>query len=305
MRNLVVSIVLTLISSFAFAQSKSQKSLWNLTVVDSATNKGIERATVLIGCHSFATDINGKIFIDKKLMSEDRVIKLSSIGYKPLSVDVGASRRFPDSIRLSASTTQLTEVKINSSKSYILLGNIKPTYRGSYEPCTNEELANYIPNEKRISGIITSVEVVINNRLKGIDAPFMVQLYSKSDSSAYPDTELIKDSVIVYNRLKKTKLTIDISKYNIQVPENGFFIVFETLSPSWYSKKLINYDGQLLTRLPGMERDFTDDTLIDKDESDRKGKKYSLLRINKAQWRPWTLLAKGEFFAMGVTISSN
>jgi hypothetical protein len=299
--------MLIAMSDFVFSQQRNNSAIWHLIIADSATSKGIDRVTVSINrVNNFAADINGVVNINKNLISTKDTIKISAVGYTTLLIMPGITHKFPDTVRLPASVTSLKEVKINSFHPQITLGNIKKSYKGEFRPVANQEFAEYIPNEKKITGTITSVEYAVNDVSEGIEMPFMMRLYSKSKESMYPDTELIKDSIIVYNPKRQRLLSIDISKYNIQFPEDGLFVVFETLSPSYYSKDVVWFNGRGYPKTPGISGDYIPyEAPIDFDEKDRKGAKYSLWRIDKAKWEPWTVLAPGIVFAMGVTITPN
>eukprot|EP01037_Dinobryon_pediforme_P008386 gene8386-8473_t len=72
----------------------------------------------------------------------------------------------------------------------------------------------------------------------------------------YPDHELIKDSIIIYNLKRLPVVSVDISKYGISVPEKGFFVGFEALSPSWYSKNPIKQRQRTVLRVPGIKGHF-------------------------------------------------
>lgn len=144
--------------------------------------------------------------------------------------------------------------------------------------------------------------------------PFNVELLSRSTDSIYPDTALIKDSIIVYNPERKRKLRVDVSKYHIQIPANGFFAVFQALSPSYYSKQTIWYKKYEHYKIPGLnmhlnKRDDFDGGCCDVDwPADRKGF-YCLLAGGRSKWKDfikrdqWIVYADGINYAISANIT--
>jgi hypothetical protein len=149
--------------------------------------------------------------------------------------------------------TALKEVKVRPSvQLQALAPNISKAYRTHMEPFPNHEFAQYIPNEHHIGGFISSVTFEMNDDVKAIDQPFNVEILAKSIDSIFPDTALLRDSLIVYNTARKDLFTVDLSKYHIAVPDNGFFVIFQTLSPSCYSKEQVWYNNEKRFKVPGI-----------------------------------------------------
>lgn len=300
----MLSAFFLVVSISTFAQQKQENNLWHLTIADSTTGKGIDRATVTLKSNTVATDVQGGVNFNRQAFSEKDTIRISSVGYKTSFYVFRKNRVAPDTLKLSGSVVALQAVEIKSSVPVTInLGDVKKVYKGRYLPIPNEELARYIPNEKKLTGTITRLEFVVNDGLKGIEMPFKVQLFTKRDHEMYPEKEMISDSLIIYNKTRQTHLSIDVSKYQLELPENGFFIVFETLSPAWYSKKTVRFIDQDMIRVPGLDKDYVGKSLVDFDEKDRKGASYSLFRRDKAHWELWTVLSMGEDFAMGAVIT--
>ncbi|WP_295794693.1 hypothetical protein [Mucilaginibacter sp.] len=304
-----ILIFLTLVPGFVFAQQNNQNDVWRLRLVDSLTLKAIENVTVTVNdLAAFMTDVNGMVSLRKQNVGLNGSLKFSCIGYNTSQFKMRAGYNMPDTIKMLRSIISLKEVKINSAKATkIALGETADEYKGRYYPLVNEELALYIPNKKKLSAIIASVYFFVNDGLKGIDKPFKVQLYTKNDDSLYPDKEMIKDSIIVYNPKKLHKLEVDLTKYNLQVPVNGFFIVFETLSAKWYGDDLVQYGQQYCHRVPGIDRDYENinDWMVQNDPRIGADREYSLTRRDRDHENPWTTFALGENFAMGAILIEN
>ena len=318
MNKLLLSLTLITISGFAFyQQKKNDQNLWRLTIADSVTAKGIENATIVIGkSKNLITDGKGAISIKKNDINPNDDIEISSIGYQTTVLTPDVIHKFPDTIWLSESVTLLKEVKINPSKSTgIILGSPNKSHDTPMHPNVNDEFAEYMPNEKKITGTITSVEYELNDDLHGIEMPFNVELLSRSKDSIFPDTALMTDSIIVYNPQKKRHFIADISSHHIQIPENGFFVVFQTLSQSYYSKETVSVDGHEHLKMPGIniylkEKNQFEGECCDANPPIRKGF-YCLLTEKRQKWKSfvktdqWIVYGEGINFAITATINPN
>jgi len=297
------------ITDWVFAQQKAEQTLWHLIIVDNITNKGIAAVTVSLNkTKYFSSNIAGIIDIDKTLIKKNDSVYFTCIGYKPQVIILDPNNKFPDSIRLSPLIMSLKEVTIKSPQETIL-GDIKKDYNSHRIPNPNEEFAQFISNKAKIKGTITSIEYVLHDELHGIEKPFRVRLYSKSKDSLFPDQELIKDSIVIYNSKRKHLVSVDISKYNIQFPDDGVIAIFETLPPSYYGKDSIWYNGRGHLKMPGIDMDLLkkDEYPVDYDKLDRKSD-YSMVGPVVDQftfddvWHQWYVFTDGNNFAITLTI---
>ena len=307
--------VLTAVSNFVFVQQKSPKGLWHLTIVNNTTAKGIAGATISINSKRyFITDVSGVADIDKNIVDQHDSIRISSIGYQTKWLRRAGVDKLPDTIRLAESITGLDEVKIDPLKSpTITLSGLKTRYGAHFQPGPNREFAQYMPNDKKITGTIISVGFELNDDVHGIEMPFNIEILSRSKDSIFPDTALFTDSIIVRNPEKKKRLSVDISHYHIQVPENGFFVVFQTLPRSYYKNNSIWYDGRYHIRIPGInvflkQKNYFEGECCDVDPPASTGfycllgcDRNDLLSYEKRD--QWIVYAQGINFAISAIVS--
>jgi hypothetical protein len=300
MREKSLTVIFLMIAQLVIAQGKNDKSIWHLIISDSVSSKGLERVTVFLSNGKvFITDSSGAVDIENRLLGPKEKLTISYVGYKTFTFPLQG--RYPDTIGLSKSTIFLNEVKVKVNEKKIILGKVSAKYDGGYLNIPNEEVAEYIPNNTHLTGTIASVEFAIDNTKKGIGKPFKVNLYSKTGDSMYPGAILIKDSVIVYNPKKNAIVTVDISQYGIRVPDNGFFVGFETLSPSWYSDRREKSADVHSLHVPGIKGHFSNHDFVI-DDTERKGVQYGLIRyINRSG--EWAVLQEGTDFAIGATVN--
>ena len=94
-----------------------------------------------------------------------------------------------------------------------------------------------IQNPNRQVGRIKKVRYYIDNFTfdGGYRVPFRVKLYEVSTSGA-PGRELLPEVVVVQSNKRKW-FEVDISQYELQLPENGFFVGFQMLPTDVYEYK--------------------------------------------------------------------
>lgn len=311
-------LLFLLLSNVVLAQRKMTPSkVWNLIVADSISNKGTEKATVMLGKKKYlVTNIDGTIIVAINDIDFDYGIKISSVGYTSKSLSRLLLNQFPDTIRLGRSLTILKEVKVNFLKPIeIAPGSFSRPASTHMQPDIEIEAAQYIPNQKKITGFISSVSFELNNDAHSIEEPFNVEILAKVNGSIYPDTALLKDSVIVYNSKKEKRLTVDISKYHIRVPENGFFVVFQTLPQNYYSKEKVWYYGRYAFKVPGIniylkkKNEFTGYCCPENEPPDRtgfyclsSGDRNSKLFLPKT--KQWIVYEDGINFGISATVDA-
>jgi len=310
MHKLLLTVILMFIAYIAFSQQKNDKNSWHLTIVDGVTTKGIDKVTVTINrAKYFNTDTNGVIELDKTFISHKDSINISCIGYRSVILTPGVNNKYPDTVRLLVSVKYLDEVKIGSSEPKgISIGNIKKSYNTHRVPNPDEEYAQFIPNDKKIKGTINSIQYVLNDELQGIEMPFRVGLYTKNTNSIFPDKELIKDTIIVSNPKKKRWVSVDISKYNIELPENGVIATFETLSASnykdsiWYDKK--PQGNRWIAKMPGIDMDLKkkDNYTIDREKQNRNGPYSMVINVND-KWSYEEVRFHSYIFTDGINLA--
>ncbi|SEO57800.1 hypothetical protein SAMN05192574_109154 [Mucilaginibacter gossypiicola] len=273
---------------------------WRLTIIDSATLKGIDRATATVDDKVYITGAQGIVFINKIPKLQSTGIKITCVGYRALEYKI--KDKCPDTLRLSASINNLKEISINSVVRKVILADVDKVYEGGYYPGPNEEVVQFIPNADKISGIIASIECksLHNNDSRG--KAFKINIYAKSDGDVYPEGELIKDSIIVYNNAKLPVIEVDITKYNIQLPATGFFIGFETLSRNWYDTRLLKSKGIDQYRIPGLQGTFKNKKWTSLSDAwiPPSNTTYVLTR-KTSDYNTW-VIQKDVNFALGATI---
>jgi hypothetical protein len=168
----------------------------------------------------------------------------------------------------------------SKQKENLFLGNIKSPHILNKGRLTNFETkyALYVPNQNKVKGIIKNLIFNVGDVADGIEMPFKANVYLKSNNSKFPRTEMIRDDIIVTNPQRKRRIVIDISKYNIEIPENGFFIIAETLTPEFYKQEEVRLHNRYFNKLPAFKK-----------VTSKNMKGHYSLWLNKKTYNSWII----------------
>jgi hypothetical protein len=97
----------------------------------------------------------------------------------------------------------------------------------------------YFPSESYKSGMIEKVEFAFYKFFNKEDTlsmklPVMLKIYARDTLTNIPGIELLKDTVIIFNQKNTKKMFVDVSQYNIVLPQGGIYCGLEAFSLKWY-----------------------------------------------------------------------
>jgi hypothetical protein len=179
-------------------------------------------------------------------------LEVSYLGYDSQYFGIHTLAGNANIIELEKSEIELVEIIVHSKKAkYIEKGsNDKKADTGIGKRYDNLDnifiIAKYIDNDKKEKGFIQSVSFYIRKSLhlkKGHQTPFRIRLYDMGEDGN-PGENILLDNAITQANKKNKWHTLDISQYNIPIPENGFFVGMEWLisEDEKYKKEVkINY----------------------------------------------------------------
>jgi hypothetical protein len=258
----------------------AQKNTIIITVRDDLTKKNIEWASLSINKKYFlSANEEGKISLDINQAIETDSITISALGYRSKTYIFKQLKEETTIVYLLPDLQILNEVVVNPNKvkpKKVVLGNVYKFFSlVTILTNLNNNYAQYIPNKDGLNCQIKELEFVLGDNQKGIDQPFRVNIYTRNKKTKLPLEELIKDDLIVRNYNKSRKFTVDVSKYNITTPQDGFFIVAETLNKEYYSNKVVNKYRISFNRLPSFKVKFT---------KKPNGEYYNLIKDKSLEW---------------------
>ncbi|HIQ57417.1 TPA: carboxypeptidase-like regulatory domain-containing protein [Candidatus Gracilibacteria bacterium] len=217
----LLAITFLLISNLCFSQLKS-------VIIDSETKEKIPYVNIWVENESIGTTSNEKGEFELEIEST-KVILFSAIGFETKKI---SSDLIKSILELKPLVTELDEIIIKSKKltKEVTIGEFKKSKINFYFACgiTPWITARYFRYEKKYNEtpFLNKISVLTKSKVK--DSKFNIRLYT-INSKGEPDNYIYDENIIGIAEKGKKITEIDISKLNIEFPENGFFIAIEWL----------------------------------------------------------------------------
>ncbi len=224
------------------------------TVKDAITGAPVSYANISFGNGTgmFADD-EGLFVFTEKLYPDVDSLYLSALGYKSYTV---AAANVEDSILLDSNIDELNEVVINTKinrkfKEETLDPYLDDDYYHCWLPTIESEIAVYFPNDDAADRQITMVHFPItleskdwekrtkkNADKKPFSTLFKAKFYRQNNGS--PGKELLYET-IVFRATEEggDAYDLDVSEFNLMMPENGLFVSIQVLGYTDEAGKLL------------------------------------------------------------------
>ncbi len=178
-----------------------------------------------------------------------------ALGYKRKSVLVKPGIKVQDMIvEVTKRAVELKNVQVTSSgkiKNLDLGSRSSAPGEGMIQGMPGSQYAFFVKNEKnKTLGNVRTVSFYIGEN--GFPRePFRVRLYKADGNYNSPNTDLLTENIVVSAPKGGEWYTIDLTEYNIEAPEEGFFVAMEWIvsGDNFYSVNFMdNYTpyGQIL-----------------------------------------------------------
>lgn len=224
------------------------------TIKDSLTQNPVSYATISFGNGNgvFADD-EGSFLFTKKLYPDVNTLFVSALGYKPLTI---LTTHLTSTLYMVTQIDELNEVVIHAKidrkfKEETLKPYLDDDYYHCWLPTIESEIAVFFPNGDDQDKQIVTVHFPItleskdwekrnkkNSDKKSFSTLFKAKFYDNNDG--FPGKELLYETVVfkateqggdVYN--------LDVSSYDIFMPENGLFVSLQVLGYTDESGRLL------------------------------------------------------------------
>lgn len=270
-------LLLFLISSTVFAQKHSISGF----ICDKENGKGIPYAAVAFYKKAMGTSANvqGNFELDIPKDLKSKYIHISSVGYRDtiMSIDNFKTKQ---TILLTPKIIQIPEVVVLAKpkkKKRIVLNKIKRTfinqsmYRVNQNPMV---VARYFPyNPAYHDCIITEIKMNFERYHDYKMSPkFHLRVLNYDTLTGKPNSDILERTLVEMDSCEPTYnyiQTIDLRKYNLQIPEGGLLVGiewivieenktnynvgFQGISPGLKAKYGVNPDKNVLWRFEGGE----------------------------------------------------
>jgi hypothetical protein len=199
------------------------------TVKDSLTNKPVPYVNIWVENEMIGTTSgeNGEFHFSKS--PSDKIIILSSIGYKTKKVQYKDNLT---TIYLTPDVIQLKEIVITGDRksSTTIIGDFKKSIVRHYFACSGYPYmtGKYFPYSESYAKTpyLGKIEVLTASDIK--DAKFNIRLYTMNESGV-PDILIFNENILCTAK-KGTNLTaVDISDKLIEIPRTGVLVAIEFL----------------------------------------------------------------------------
>jgi CRISPR/Cas system-associated exonuclease Cas4 (RecB family) len=217
----LLAIIFLLISNLCFSQLKS-------VIIDSETKEKIPYVNIWVENENIGTTSNEKGEFKLEIDSP-KIILFSAIGFETKKI---SSDLIKNILELKPQTTELDEVIISSKKlsKEFTIGEFKKSKINSYFSCGIKpwivaRLFKY-QDEFDETPFLKKITIVTKSDVK--NSKFNIRLYGVNQNGE-PENYIYNQNIIGIAKKGKKLTEIDVSKLNIEFPENGFFIAIEWL----------------------------------------------------------------------------
>ncbi len=253
-------------------------------------------------------DQYGRFFMELTREEIKDTLIISSMGYKKIEIIAQSlSENGYHKVYLQPKTFLLPTIDVKPAKyKSIRTGNRGNLVRGSlYIDTYGQQTAIFIENNKNLKGKITEVQFFLS-RKGNTGAPFRIRVY-RPDSINKPGKDLLPHMVVVKpNGIRNGWFSVDVSEFDIDLPEDGFFVGIQGVFPNEYEHLIYSEFLDLANQT--LELEDIDESEIDL-ESVSYGQRLGYCRKPQNNtWhyslsRTWFQLSKRHYGAMiGATI---
>nr|WP_321230776.1 hypothetical protein [uncultured Psychroserpens sp.] len=247
MKNTITTIYLCLLL-FAINVSAQTK------IIDSETKYPVSYATVSFGDgQGLFADDDGLFIFTKKLYKDVDSLFISSLGYKDLAI---ATANLPKVIEMQIDINKLDEVIITAKidrkfKKETIKPYLDDDYYKCWLPTIESEIAVFFPNGNEKLKKITSVLFPItlesrdwkkrkraNADKRKFSTLFKVKFY-KNNNGLPGEVMTYKNIVFRATEKNGDEFELDVSEYDLFIPEDGFFVSLQVLGYTDHNGKLL------------------------------------------------------------------
>lgn len=240
------SFLLFLISLTAVGQSRITKGF----VFDYFTKQPIPyvNLSILESQVGTSTDEDGSYVLEIQEKNLNKYIHLSSLGYQDSIISVVEFIK-EEKIYLKVKTEMLEEVLISKKieQQFLEVNPIKKKDIKSGLPGFEHPIiaALFFPYEDIYQSTenLNSIKLYIRHTwyYKNRPSKFRLRLFS-IDNNGFPGKDLVSESIIIETDEKQKEIEIDVSKYNLMFPKDGFYVGLE-----WLYIAFNEYDDYYIT----------------------------------------------------------
>lgn len=164
--------------------------------------------------------------IPKDKISENDTLLIRSLGFNSSEVLVkNILNKTSIEFKLKPSIFQLDSIIVKPKNNSFIKGVTLEKMQVNYRIKDYSQITVYMDNDEGLKAIIQNVSFFISREGKP-KAPFRIRFYEVQEDGS-PGRDLTKESIIVTPKKGNAWFKIDVSKYKILVPKEGYFVAME------------------------------------------------------------------------------
>jgi hypothetical protein len=199
-------------------------------IFDRKTNESIAYAILSASNNNYGTYADSLGYFKFNYSSEKDSIRITHLGYKPIMVNLNSLKNDPR-IYLDPNPIGLNDVVVKATKmkrKEIKIGNLKNKEAVWLVPSYATIFATYIPFPKNENNL-TLNSISLKLHLTDKNYPLRIRLFNVGNDGK-PSEDILKENVILkaFDKVNTNyTAVVDISKYNIKMPNEGVFVALE------------------------------------------------------------------------------
>jgi hypothetical protein len=242
MYKLILSLLLLFYSSVFYGQHFR----WEGNIIDKNTQKPVENVHVIVKNKEkeffFISNSKGFVSIFYPYSSLKDSIIVSHLSYAKIVLNPKQLSN-KKQIELEDKSLLLNDITINYKKKKLLItGTELPMLFGGTSLSWGQKQVVYFSADMYESGKLKKIEFAFaSNAFSekgdsiGCRMPVLLKIYARDTIANIPGEELLKDTVIIERQKgDKRRKILDISQYNITLPDSGIYCGFEAFPVEWY-----------------------------------------------------------------------
>jgi hypothetical protein len=225
-------------NSIILRKEKMVKSEYHLKgkVVEAKNNKGIPFVSLALIKQNQGVLCNENGFFEMSVL-ENQIndsVEISSVGFVRQRLAIKELLQSTQTIISLQEKVETIDPVVVCARDYKTetLGNDAFFPMGNlYLDTHGQQTALFIENAKERSGEINNVSFYISKK-GNAQAPFRIHIYKLDSLIHKPGGDLLNESFVVKPNVENGWCTVDVSKFHIRIPANGFFVAIEGVYPS-------------------------------------------------------------------------
>jgi len=227
-----------------FKEKQKDFFIIELNIIDIETGEGIAYAAMQKIGEFDAEIANNKGILSLRVDQNSRNEKLvfSSMTFLNDTLSMDSILKYGiENIYLTRKTFMISEVKVQSSffKQREIGNDGNMSIGALYLDTHGQQMAYHLENKKKRQAKLKEVKVFISKK-GNVEAPFRLRIYEIDKETQMPGTEILKE-VLVYKPSESGWFSMNISAFEINLPENGLLIAIQGIYTNEFEKNEFEY----------------------------------------------------------------